>query len=110
MKYVWHPFPRTFSVTFPFAANQFRLLLSSAAYVLIEALRRLGLRGTEFARAQAGTIRERLLKIGVRVRATTRRIVLYFASGYPWKALFETVAARLRRVPSAASPPVIDTG
>lgn len=93
-----------------FAANQFRLLLSSAAYVLIEALRRLGLRGTEFARAQAGTIRQRLLKIGVRVRVTARRIVLYFASGYPWKTLFETVVARLRRAPSAASPPVIDTG
>jgi len=93
-----------------FAANQFRLLLSSAAYVLVEALRRLGLRGTEFARAQAGTIRERVFKIGVRVRATTRRIVLYFASGYPWKTLFETVAARLRQVLSAPSPALIDTG
>jgi len=45
-------------------ANQFRLLLSSAAYVLLEALRRLGLSGTQLARAQVGTIRLRLLKIG----------------------------------------------
>jgi hypothetical protein len=45
-------------------ANQFRLLLSSAAYVLLEALRRIGLSGTELARAQVGTIRLRLLKIG----------------------------------------------
>ena len=93
-----------------FAANQFRLLLSSAAYVLVEALRRLGLSGTEFARAQAGTLRERVFKIGVRVRGTTRRIVLYFASGYPWKALFEAVVARLRRASSAPPPAVIDTG
>ena len=93
-----------------FAANQFRLLLSSAAYVLIETLRRLGLRGTEFARAQAGTIRERVFKIGVRVRVTARRIILYFASGYPWKTLFETVVDRLRRAFSTPSPAVIDTG
>jgi hypothetical protein len=93
-----------------FAANQFRLLLSSAAYVLVEALRRLGLSGTEFARAQAGTIRERLFKIGVRVRATTRRIVLYFASGYPWKTLFEAVVARLRQTLFTPPSAVIDTG
>ncbi len=93
-----------------FAANQFRLLLSSAAYLLVEALRRRGLNGTEFARAQAGTIRQRLFKIGVRVRSTTRRIVLYFASGYPWKTLFETVVARLRRAFTAPSPALTDTG
>ena len=83
-----------------FAANQFRLLLSSAAYVLVEALRRLGLWGTEFARAQAGTIRQRLFKIGVRVVTSVRRVVLHFASGYPWKELFETILARLRQAPA----------
>jgi len=88
-----------------FAANQFRLLLSSAAYVLVDALRRLGLRGTEFARAQAGTIRLRLFKIGVRVVTSVRRVVLHFASGYPWKNLFATVLARLRQAPA-----VLDTG
>jgi hypothetical protein len=57
-------------------ANQFRLLLSSAAYVLLEALRRLGLSGTEWARAQVGTIRLRLLKIGAIITRNTRRIRL----------------------------------
>ena len=50
-----------------FLANQFRLLLSSAAYVLVQALRRTALAGTELARAQVGTIRLRLFKVAARV-------------------------------------------
>ena len=50
--------------------NQFRLILASLAYNLIEAIRRLALAGTEMARAQAGTIRLKLLKIG----AVTHRV------------------------------------
>lgn len=57
-------------------ANQFRLLLSSCAYVLLERLRALGLAGTELARAQAGTIRLKLLKIGAVVLRNTRRVQL----------------------------------
>ena len=79
-----------------FAANQFRLLLSSAAYVLVEALRRLGLRTTELAKAQAGTIRVKLLKIGARITCSVRRVVLHLASGYPLQHLFRSVAERLR--------------
>ena len=79
-----------------FLANQFRLLLSSAAYVLIESLRRLGLKGTELAKAQAGTIRLKLLKIGARIRCSVRRIVLHLAGGYPLKELFARVLSRLR--------------
>jgi len=79
-----------------FAANQLRLLLSSAAYVLLESLRRLGLQGTELTRAQAGTIRLKLLKIGARVNASVRRVVLHLASSYPFKALLERVLRRLR--------------
>jgi hypothetical protein len=79
-----------------FMANQFRLLLSSAAYVLVEALRRLGLKGTELADAQVTTIRLRLLKIGARIVTSVRRIVLHLAGGYPLKVLFEQVALRLR--------------
>ncbi|MCU0611416.1 MAG: transposase, partial [Candidatus Eisenbacteria bacterium] len=45
-------------------ANEFRLLLSGLAYMLIEAIRRLGLKGTELAKAQSGTIRLILIKIG----------------------------------------------
>ncbi len=69
-------------------ANQFRLLLSSSAYVLLEALRRLGLGGTELARAQVGTIRLRLLKIGAVVTRNTRRIRLWMSSSFPLQELF----------------------
>src|SRR3989454_11115944 len=55
-------------------ANQLRLYFSSLAYVLVHALRRIGLRGTEWAEAQAETIRLKLLKIAAQVRVTTRRI------------------------------------
>jgi Transposase DDE domain group 1 len=76
-------------------ANQFRLLLSSAAYILIEALRRLGLHGTELARAQVNTIRLKLLKIGTIILRNTRRIRLFFSSAYPYQDLFAVVYGRL---------------
>jgi hypothetical protein len=69
-------------------ANQFRLLLSSAAYVLLEALRRIGLKGTQLARAQVTTIRLRLLKIGAVITRNTRRIRLYLSSSFPLQELF----------------------
>ncbi len=80
-----------------FLANQFRLLLSSAAYVLVESLRRLGLKGTELEKAQAGTIRLKLLKIGARIVCSVRRVVLHLAGGYPFKRLFAHILSRLRR-------------
>ena len=87
-----------------FLANQFRLLLSAAAYVLVEALRRVGLAGTQEAKAQTGTIRLRLLKVGARMRVTARRVVLHLASGYPWQTLLRQVSARLAEwtIPAAA--------
>jgi hypothetical protein len=69
-------------------ANQFRLLLASFAYLLIEALRRLGLAGTELARAQAGTIRLKLLKIGAVVVRNTRRVRVCFSSAFPLQQIF----------------------
>jgi hypothetical protein len=63
--------------------NQFRLLLSSCAYVLLEALRRLGLKSTELARAQVGTIRLKLLKIGAVVTRNNRRVRIWFSSAFP---------------------------
>ena len=72
-------------------ANQFRLLLSSCAYVLMERLRALALAGTELARAQAGTIRLKLLKIGAVVLRNTRRVRLLLSSSYPYQALFGQV-------------------
>jgi hypothetical protein len=79
-----------------FLANQFRVLLSAAAYVLVETLRRVGLAGTELAQAQVDTIRLRLLKIGARVVRSVRRIVLHLASGYPRRELLAGVLRRLQ--------------
>lgn len=75
--------------------NQFRILLSSLAYVLLEGMRRLALKGTELARAQCGTIRLKLLKIGAVVTRNTRRIRLMLNSACPWQKLFLLVAQRL---------------
>jgi hypothetical protein len=76
-------------------ANQLRLLLSSAAYVLLETIRRIGLRGTELGKAQAVTIRLKLLKIGTVIVRNTRRIRLLFSSAYPYAGLLRLVIARL---------------
>jgi hypothetical protein len=66
--------------------NQFRLLLSSCAYVLVTALQRLGLGGTALATAYVGTLRLKLFKIGAVVLRNTRRIRLLFASHYPYNS------------------------
>ena len=78
-----------------FAANQFRLLLSSAAYLLVQALRRTALAGTELAEAQVGTIRLKLLKVAARVAISARRVVFHLASSYPYQGLFERTCRRL---------------
>jgi hypothetical protein len=77
-------------------ANQMRMYFSAMAYVLVCGLRRLGLQGTEMEKAQAGTIRIRLLKIGAQVRVSVRRVYLAMAASYPWASLFEQVHANLR--------------
>lgn len=76
-------------------ANQFRLLLSSLAYCLLETIRRIGLAGTELARAQAGTIRLKLLKIGAVILRNTRRIRFLLSTSYAHRELFCRVVARL---------------
>jgi len=78
-----------------FRANQFRVLLSAAAYVLMETLRREGLAGTELASAQVETIRLKLLKIGGRIVRSVRRVVLHLATPFPLQELFRAVLARL---------------
>ena len=65
------------------------------AYVLLEAIRRLGLRGTKLAAAQVNTIRLKLLKIGAVVTRNTRRIRIHLASGCPYQKTFLLVARRL---------------
>ena len=78
-----------------FQANQFRLLLSTFAYVLMDALRRDYLAGTELERAQCNTIRLKLFKIAARVKVSVRRVWLHLSSSYPHQALFQTLSSRL---------------
>ncbi len=75
--------------------NQFRLLLASFAYTLIAAIRRLALAGSDLAKAQAGTIRLKLLKIGAIIRRNTRRVQFHLSSACPDKQLFIDAAQRL---------------
>jgi hypothetical protein len=90
-----------------FLANQLRLLLSAAAYVLVEAVRRLGLAGTELARAQVSTIRLRLFKVAGLVQVSVRRVYVRLASGFPLRELFGAVLRRLR---GPAAPGEVPTG
>ena len=81
-----------------FLANQFRLLLHTAAYCLFWLLRHY-LKGTELATAQVNTLRLKLLKIGARIRETSRRIWVHLASGYPYRDLLAGVLQNLRASP-----------
>jgi hypothetical protein len=73
------------------ASNQLRLWLSTFALLLFQRLRTLALQGTELANATAGTIRQRLLKIGALVRVSTRRVYVRLASAFPLQNLFAQV-------------------
>ncbi len=86
-----------------FWANQFRVLMTAAAYVLMQELR-LGLAGTASARAQVATLRERFLKLGARVIASVRRIVLHLPRSFPYLDSFHRLALQLRRAQRVASP------
>jgi hypothetical protein len=76
--------------------NQLRLYFSALAYTLVEALRRLTLKGTEWASAQVDTIRLKLFKIGAIVRISVRRILLQMSSSYPWKHIYAQAFHALR--------------
>jgi len=82
-----------------FLANQFRLLLHTAAYCLFWLLRH-HLQGTELATAQVNTLRLKLLKIGARIRETSRRIWVHLASGYPHRDLLAGLLHNLRASPA----------
>ena len=82
-----------------FWANQFRALLSAAAYVLFQELR-LHARGTASATAQVGTLRLRLLKLGVWIERSVRRIVLHLPDTAPWRTDWCRIAKSLGAVPS----------
>ena len=78
-----------------FMANQFRLMLSSFAYVLMDGLRRLGLKETKGERWRVDTIRLKLIKIASRVRKVARRVVFHLASNCPNQMIFEQVMKNL---------------
>jgi len=79
-------------------ANQLRLWFSSVAYTLMNALRRLGLKGTKLARARCDTIRLKLLKIGAQIKVTVRKVWVSLSESYPYQHLFKQVYKNLRRL------------
>jgi hypothetical protein len=84
------------------AANQLRMWFSAMAYVLVDSLRRVGLRHTQFADAAAQTIRLKLLRLGAQVRISARRIYFAIASGCPNQAEFALAHICLQRAFSSA--------
>ena len=94
---------RTSSATM--RANQLRLWFASMAYVLLCAVRRIGLHHTPFANASCGTIRLKLLKIGALVRISVRRIKIAMASGCPAALAWGRAAFRLNAAASARGSP-----
>lgn len=86
-------------------ANQIRLYFASFAYVLLCTLRQRALAGTELERAQCGSIRLKLLKIGAQVRISVRRVRIFFSESFPSAELFRQVLENLRQWPACAPVP-----
>ena len=80
-------------------SNQLRLYFSSFAYILMQRLRQLGLKGTELAQAQCETIRLKLFKIGAQIAVTVRKVWVSFSESYPYLDLFQRVLGRLQQSP-----------
>ena len=75
--------------------NQFRVLLAGLAYILVENLRAVYLKGTQFFTSQINTIRLKLFKIGAIICKNTRRVVIYISSSYPYQSIFQNLVAKL---------------
>jgi hypothetical protein len=82
-----------------FLANQMRVLLTLAAYVLMQELRRQA-RGTRCAGAQTSTLRERLFKVAAWVEVSVRRVVIHLPRSFAWQACWVRIAARLHAAPT----------
>jgi Transposase DDE domain group 1 len=87
-----------------FEANQFRVFLHSAAYVLMHTLKPIGLRGTAWAKAQFDQIQIRLLKVGARIEASKTKVRFHFPSSFPLQQLYETVMTQLASSQVGRSP------
>jgi hypothetical protein len=79
-------------------SNQLRLWFSTVAYILLRAIREFGLSNTPLEKAECGTIRVKLLKIGGVIRSSVRRIFLSLSEAYPWPTLFAAVYNNLQRL------------
>ena len=79
-------------------ANQLRLYFSSVAYILMQSLRRLGLKGTQMETAQCNTIRLKILKVGAQIKVTVRKVWVSLAGGYPYADLFVQIYKNLQAV------------
>ena len=79
--------------------NQLRLMFASFGYVLVQTLRRLGLEGTELAKAQCGTIRLKLFKVGAQIRISLRKVWIAFSESYPYADIFRQILIKLQRIP-----------
>ena len=84
------------------ASNQLRLWFSAFAYLLVERVRTVGCRGTELARATAGTIRLKLFKVAAQVKVSVRRVYVQLSSAYPVRELFRLCQQRLQACASAS--------
>ena len=87
------------------SGHQLRLYFSAFAGILLGILRRVGLRGTDLAKARIDTIRSRLLKLAGRIRLTVRRVWLSFASVFPLQHVFAEALARLQTAATVRAPP-----
>ena len=77
------------------ASNQLRLWLSTFAYLLLERVRTIGCQGTELARATAGTLRLKLMKVAAHVKVSVRRVYVQLSSAHPLQELFRLCQKRL---------------
>jgi len=84
------------------ASNQLRLWLATFAYLLLERLRAMGLAGTDLARATAGSVRLKVLKVAAQVRVSVRRVYVQLNTAYPWQELFRLCHRRLLSLSNAS--------
>src|SRR6266487_192384 len=85
------------------ASNQLRLWLSAFAYLLLERVRTVGCRRTDLARATAGRIRLKLLKVAAQVKVSVRRVYVQLSTAYPLQNLFRLCQGRLCRLAESSS-------
>ena len=87
-----------------FEANQFRVFLHSAAYVLMHTFKTAGLRGTAWSRAQFDQIQLRLLKVGARIEEWKTKVPFHFPNSFPLKEVYARIVANVSGVALCRSP------